>query len=93
MHEAPKSGQRAFGINIGPVQSEPLGPPRLRALRDRFAGGEDWHASQRVAGSREVLRVAVCVSICDCDNYDGNADGASQSGGASCRLREMRVSP
>ena len=49
-------------------------PSRLRALLDHFALIEDTRAPHRVAYPlREVLLLAVCGTIVDCDDYDAIA--------------------
>ena len=48
--------------------------PRLKALLKHFAAIEDPREPWRVAHPLpEVLLLVVCGTICDCDDYDGNA--------------------
>ena len=63
---------------------------RLKSLLEHFSRIEDWRPSHRVAYSlAEVLLLAVCGTIADCDSYDAIGlwgSGMSIFCGGSCLI-------
>ncbi len=75
---------------MGSPPSDLGSPSRLRLLLDHFSRIEDAREPQRVAfPMAELLLLAVCGTIADCDDYDAIAVGAraiSISCGAFCPI-------